>query len=144
MSVDAVYHLVYVSAEAVPFTTDMLVDLLDRAREQNAAAGITGLLLHKERNFVQVLEGPRAAVTALYDRICRDPRHRNPIVLDEGEFPGRQFGEWSMGFRDIAAPEVRTLPGFSNFLDTPVAPENYQFDPKGVVAILDIFRRGGP
>lgn len=144
MNPDAVYHLVYVSAEAVPFTTDMLADLLQRAREHNAAAGITGLLLHKDRNFIQVLEGPRAAVAGLYDRICRDPRHRNPIVLDEGEFPDRQFGEWSMGFRDSAQPDLQALPGFSTFLDAPVAPETYHFDPKGVIAILDIFRRGGP
>lgn len=144
VSADSIYHLVYVSAEAVPFTEQMLRELLDRARSSNAALGVTGLLLYKDHNFIQVLEGSRETVSRLFDKIRRDPRHRNPIVLDEGEFHDRQFPDWAMGFRHTAGPDVRALPGFSDFLAVPITPEHYHFDPKGVLAILEIFRRGGP
>ncbi|MEM7363377.1 MAG: BLUF domain-containing protein, partial [Pseudomonadota bacterium] len=37
-------------------------------------AGVTGMLLYHEGSFLQALEGDRAVVEALYERIEEDPR----------------------------------------------------------------------
>ena len=46
---------------------------------------------------MQVLEGGRDAVSALYNRIAQDPRHRDVIVLQYEEITERRFAGWTMG-----------------------------------------------
>ena len=59
--------------------------------------GVTGALLLANGIFLQQLEGDRQAVNALYHRILKDPRHKDPAILDFSEIVERQFGSWSMG-----------------------------------------------
>ena len=66
---------VYVSRSSYPFTDDDLANLLLTSRSNNARLGITGMLLHREGRFIQVLEGPDEAVRARLAVIARDPRH---------------------------------------------------------------------
>ena len=47
--------------------------------------------------FMQVLEGGRGAVSALYNRIAQDPRHRDIALLSYEEIGERSFSGWSMG-----------------------------------------------
>ena len=47
--------------------------------------------------FLQLLEGDRAAVNALYHRLLKDGRHRDTAGLDMSEIPCRRFTGWSMG-----------------------------------------------
>lgn len=62
----------------------------------NAKADITGALLFLDGRFAQILEGDQAAITRLYDRITRDPRHDH-ITLDYViTTEGRLFPTWSM------------------------------------------------
>ena len=46
---------------------------------------------------MQLLEGGRAAVNALYGSIVRDPRHCDVTLLDYSEISERRFGSWRMG-----------------------------------------------
>jgi hypothetical protein len=46
---------------------------------------------------MQVLEGGRAPVSALYNRIARIPRHRDIVLLSYEEIGERSFSGWSMG-----------------------------------------------
>jgi hypothetical protein len=100
------YHVLYRSHATVPFTDAQLEDLLASARPYNAANQLTGLLLYNDSRFVQVLEGPEAAVRALYARIQQDPRHTHIVTVSEGPGPGRRFGEWGMAFGRVAGPAV--------------------------------------
>ncbi len=50
--------------------------LLLTCRSGNAGRGVTGALLYQESNVMQVLEGDRRVVEALYQVILRDRRHR--------------------------------------------------------------------
>jgi hypothetical protein len=68
-----------------------------RAMEINSRNDVTGFLAFTMRNFIQVLEGDRATVTATYDRIARDRRHKNIELLTIAHCPNRVFGRWSMG-----------------------------------------------
>ncbi|SFQ32191.1 Sensors of blue-light using FAD [Hymenobacter arizonensis] len=100
------YHVLYRSHATKPFTDAQLEDLLASARPFNAANQLTGLLLYNDSRFVQVLEGPEAAVRALYARIQQDPRHTSVVTVSEGPGPGRRFGEWGMAFGRVAGPAV--------------------------------------
>ena len=66
---NALYHLGYVSTEAVKFSEEALVALLSEARNANADRDVTGLLLYREGSFYQVLEGSESAVMATFQEI---------------------------------------------------------------------------
>ncbi len=72
-------------------------DILAASRRNNTRLGVTGALCLNNGIFLQVLEGDRAAVNALYHRILRDERHRDPAVLDLQEIDARRFTSWAMG-----------------------------------------------
>jgi hypothetical protein len=135
------FSLVYVSVAQEALSKEDLLDILAKSRESNPKAGITGMLLYKDGNFMQVLEGEEAAVRELYGRIARDPRHLGVLTLVEGEREERCFGEWSMGFQDLGAPEARALPGYSDFLDTLTA-EHFAEDRGQCERLLLAFKRG--
>ena len=76
--------------------------LVQRARESNAAAGITGCLVFDGRQIVQVLEGEQAAVEALFGRIQRDPRHECVRLLWQGGAHRREFAGQPMACYNLA------------------------------------------
>jgi hypothetical protein len=134
-------YLIYVSSAVMPFSSDELSDLLARTRERNIRNGITGLLLYKDGNFMQLLEGEEATVRAAYARIHRDPRHRGLLTLLEGPLAERQFPDFSMAFRDLNAADVRTTPGYSAFLNTPLTGEEFSGNPSRAQSLLMTFKR---
>ena len=136
------FYLVYVSMAAENISKEDLLKILAESRENNSKAGITGMLLHKDQNFMQVLEGEEAAVRALYQRILLDPRHRGILTLVEGERGERHFADWSMGFQDLSTPEARATPGYSEFLDLPLTAEEFTTDPGRCEKLLWAFKRG--
>ncbi|GAC1373496.1 MAG: hypothetical protein NVS3B25_20960 [Hymenobacter sp.] len=105
------YQLIYQSQSLVPFAPDELTALLEQSRAYNRTQHITGILLYTpDGRFLQVLEGERAAVRHLYhNRILHDPRHYHCRVFNEGPCLKRSFADWTMGFREAQAPDLRTL-----------------------------------
>ena len=97
------YELIYGSVQTRPFTPVKLSELLTHARAHNQQLDVTGVLLHQNGVFIQVLEGEDKVVSALYDRISRDPRHKNVAVFRRGPIQARQFAGWSMGFVELDA-----------------------------------------
>lgn len=101
-------QLVYISTSRSIVTPELLGDVLEASRRNNTRAGITGLLVTGGQRFLQVLEGPEAAVLATYARIQADPRHFACVLLSCREVQARAFGEWAMGHqagRDCAGAE---------------------------------------
>jgi hypothetical protein len=123
MEASQLHTILYLSTAAVKFTPEMLEDLLQQSRMKNAAHGITGLLLYRDGCFMQLIQGPVEAVRSLYASILRDPRHTEITTLQDERCNRPDFPDWSMGFRDLRSPAVRSLPGFSEFLDTPLTEE---------------------
>jgi len=72
-------------------------DILSASQRNNTRAGITGALCLNNGIFLQLLEGDRTAVNALYHRLLKDDRHRDTAILDLSEIPHRRFTGWSMG-----------------------------------------------
>jgi hypothetical protein len=65
---------------------------------------VSGALLFNSGCFAQILEGPQAAVERCFERIQRDPRHAQVLLLDLVPIEDRAFGSWSMAFLG-ASPE---------------------------------------
>ena len=122
---DVLYHLGYVSTEAVNFSDEALVDLLRNARRANADREVTGLLLYREGSFYQVLEGTESDVMATFDHIERDPRHKDVRVLFNGKTDTREFADWQMGFLNLNDVDINTLSGFSDFLSRDAQPTEF-------------------
>ena len=136
------FFLVYVSVAQENVSREDLLEILAKSREANAKAGITGMLLYKDGKFMQALEGEETAVRELYSRISRDPRHLGVLTLVEGEREDRCFGDWSMGFQDLSAPEARAIPGYSEFLNMPLTAEEFSRNPGQCERLLWAFKRG--
>jgi hypothetical protein len=135
------YFLIYVSIASDDLGPETLLEILRVSRDNNTRHDITGLLLYKERRFMQLLEGPETAVCATYGRIARDPRHRDATLLLEGETAERDFADWSMGFQDLDEETARSTPGYSSFLDAKFSVFDFASDPSRAHQLLRIFRR---
>ena len=96
-------QIIYIST-ATKQVDDAEVDAILRAsRLNNAAAGVSGLLLYNGHRFLQALEGEVAMVDRTYQRIKQDPRHRAVVLLSARDIDTRAFGDWAM-----AAQRVRS------------------------------------
>jgi hypothetical protein len=133
-------QLIYVSSATELFSESQLVDLLSQAREHNASIGVTGMLLYKDGNFMQVLEGAADDVQPLYAKIRSDPRHKGVITVLERPVAQRGFAEWSMAFADLDLPPSRAVPGYSEFLNTPLTPDAFDGDPSLAMRMLLLFK----
>jgi Sensors of blue-light using FAD len=92
-------RLLYASRAAESVNADALAAIVKRSKEHNPSVGVTGVLCFctNAHVFLQVLEGGRGAVSALYNRIAQDPRHRDVALLSYEEIGERHFSSWSMG-----------------------------------------------
>jgi hypothetical protein len=72
--------------------------ILAVAQARNREVGVTGALMFNGGCFAQVLEGPRDAVEATFERIQRDHRHGAVTLLDVASIGERGFPSWSMAF----------------------------------------------
>ena len=60
-----------------------------------------------------MLEGGRSQVSALYNRIATDPRHRDVVMLSYDEIEERSFAGWAMGQIDLARLNTALLLKYS-------------------------------
>jgi hypothetical protein len=95
-------RLLYASRAVAPIGADDMLRILRQSKANNPAQGITGVLCCSEDIFLQVLEGGRAAVNRLYNRIAADPRHKDVELLSYQHIGERRFAGWSMGQVNLA------------------------------------------
>jgi hypothetical protein len=91
MASEALHRLIYMSTAVGVLRADELDRIVIRSRAANTGAGITGLLLFHEGSFLQLLEGPAAALASLLLRIRGDRRHSGLITLRAGPCAARVF-----------------------------------------------------
>ncbi|WP_201157638.1 BLUF domain-containing protein [Rhodobaculum claviforme] len=140
-------RIIYLSSAPAPLTPEDLGALLAVSRRNNAATGITGMLLYHDQNFLQVLEGEEDALSDCFNRIARDTRHRNLIVLWRDTVAARAFGAWQMGFarmQDLFAdPMSGGMPGVLSLHDLARDGLNHADDPV-VERLVRVYLRGFP
>ncbi|MFN7397969.1 MAG: BLUF domain-containing protein [Sandaracinobacter sp.] len=88
-------QLIYVS-RSFGFDSATLAGILLDARRCNVRDGITGSLICREDLYLQLLEGPEAAVEACFARIGRDDRHLNVRLISRRMVDERLFPHWAM------------------------------------------------
>lgn len=89
-------RLLYVSRAVGPQTGTVTAQILGACEAHNAAHGITGVLCQGQGLYLQLLEGQRADINALYLRIAQDRRHRDVQLLGFDEIGQRRYPGWSM------------------------------------------------
>ncbi len=112
-------RLIYTSQATEPFNKRKLLDLLHESRAYNSIDNITGVLMHKEGFFLQVIEGESEAVQNLFNRIIKDERHKEIRIAQDLKVTSRLFPQWSMGCADFNEPELSLLPGIRTDLSDP-------------------------
>ena len=89
------FRYVYVS-ESSPLATSVPTEILEIARKNNPAAGITGAMCFVNGSYFQYIEGEAVDIDRLTKKLRADPRHKNFKVLAHEHILERQFPQWSM------------------------------------------------
>jgi hypothetical protein len=110
------FTLIYVSVAIEEMSDDALLALLEQSRTFNKENGLTGLLLYKERFFVQVLEGDESIIDALFERIKVDTRHFNVLLILKKPIKERNFEQWAMGFKSPNLDKLKQMPNFLDYM----------------------------
>ncbi|WP_201598266.1 BLUF domain-containing protein [Psychrobacter vallis] len=94
----ALVQLVYVSSLTLGsrLSTTIFDEVESHARDYNQQHGITGILCYGNGHFLQCVEGEKADVFALKQRIFADSRHKNVEMLLLQTIDERSFADWRM------------------------------------------------
>ena len=94
----ALVQLVYVSSLTLASRLNATIfdEVEGHARDYNEQHGITGTLCYGNGHFLQCMEGEKAKVAALTQRIFADTRHKNVQVLLLKTIKQRHFSDWRM------------------------------------------------
>jgi hypothetical protein len=94
-------RLLYASRAIDDVSQEELQNILSQSKAHNPESGITGVLCSSGPLFLQLLEGGRMQVNALYNQIAADPRHSDVVILSYEEISERNFANWSMGLVNL-------------------------------------------
>lgn len=126
----ALIQLVYVSSLTITarLNNSIFEEVKAHARKYNQHHNITGILCYGNGRFLQCIEGEKAQVVELQQRIFSDKRHRNIKVLLLQATDQRRFLDWRMRLlfleRWLWSPETKKqVTQLSPFL--PFTPHNW-------------------
>jgi len=88
-------QLIY-SSRPFGFDEATLNGILMFARRNNPRDAITGALICRHDLYLQLLEGPQAAVDARYQKIAGDNRHVEVVKRVSRSVTERMFPNWAM------------------------------------------------
>lgn len=135
-------QLIYLS-DLSPEQEKALPAILETSVRRNGEDGLTGMLLYAGGNIMQVLEGEESAMRRTYERISRDPRHRNLIVLSEEVISARDFPDWRMGYKSLSPDVVERVPQFAPFFKIGFKTDAIQAKPGAAKEMLLYFASKG-
>lgn len=101
--------IVYFSSSISLFQEADLVSLLEQSRSHNAMVAITGILLINRGSIMQVLEGKKEVIEALYERIEKDQRHTGVTKVLDCAIEERSFSDWSMDCKSITTHQLELI-----------------------------------
>lgn len=121
-----IFYLIYVSSAVQLLPEEELLLLLRQSQAKNLNLGITGMLLYKGGNFMQMLEGEEQTVRELYATIRKDPRHHNVLTIITGSLKAQNFKDWSMGFQNM--DKIADLPNYKYYIKENLTLYSFQDD----------------
>lgn len=92
----SIYRLAYVSEATELFGPDDLSDIEQKSMSRNVELDITGILVMDEGKILQILEGEKALVIDLYERIAKDPRHELVKQVAGSDQDQRLLTSWNL------------------------------------------------
>lgn len=104
---EELFRLVYISARDPLCSDEDIQQILAVSRRNNSPIGITGLLLHSDMRFLQILEGGKKDIKSTYQRIAKDPRHSDSKLVYFEPVKERYFSEWHMGSKSIENQQLQ-------------------------------------
>lgn len=96
-------QLVYVSNRKPNCTPAEIENILNSCKKNNPPLNITGVLLYSDTKFIQLVEGEAKVIMDLYDKIKKDARHSNPMMISYNPIKEKSFPSWHMGSKDISS-----------------------------------------
>lgn len=109
--------------------SEEISELVKFAQENNKKLDITGMLLYQNRTFVQLLEGEKDVVLALYEKIQQDERHTRVETFWEQEIEVKSFAKWSMALADLSNARDFDQDVLSTFMQEGFTDETMGKDP---------------
>jgi hypothetical protein len=106
-------RLLYASHAVGKVDCTLIQEIMQQSHVHNPQHGITGILCHSDKLYMQVLEGGRDAINALYAKILRDRRHTDVVLLNYEEIGERRYAGWTMGQANLGKVNASTLLRFS-------------------------------
>ena len=91
-----------------------VVDILGQSLRNNPDHGVTGFLHMERGRFYQYLEGPKAGVDGLMEKLKTDWRHHGMDFCGSGQTDIRLFEGWDMGFASANNRFLRSATGDRN------------------------------
>ncbi len=101
--------LVYFSQAVRSFKPEDLARILQQSRHNNALSAVTGVLLYRRGRIIQVLEGDKRTLQALYTRIEHDPRHTAVRLVLNRPIQTRLFSRWQMGYETLKEGQLEEI-----------------------------------
>lgn len=99
-------QLVYVSTRKPNCTAEEIEKILDSCKKNNPPLNITGVLLYSETKFIQLVEGDAKVIMGLYDKIKKDSRHSNAMMISYNPISEKSFPSWHMAKRNITNTDL--------------------------------------
>ena len=106
-------RIVYTSQATEHLNKRSLLDLMHTSRAYNTIDEISGVLMHKNGYFLQIIEGQSDVVDNLFARLLSDTRHNKVNMILDSSVDSRLFPNWSMGCADFDDPELSMIPGIN-------------------------------
>ena len=93
----------YISRFATDLTPQDIDQIVATSQKNNPGRNITGMLMASGDLFYQLLEGPKNEIDSLYDRISKDSRPEQVLLLESevGQFE-RICPDWAMQKIDLS------------------------------------------
>ena len=89
---------------------------------------------------MQLLEGREEDVLKIFAAIETDERHKDVKTLWHRYVQFRDFPDWSMGFQNVDKIDVRSLEGYTPFLERDFHDESFCENSAEAYAILFAFK----
>jgi len=112
-------RLIYTSQAKKKLSKRDLLDLLHDSRSYNKIDNISGILLHSDGYFLQVIEGKSDVIEHLVGRLLKDSRHIKFKIIFDCSVISRLFPSWTMSCADFDNPELSLIPGIRTDLNDP-------------------------
>jgi hypothetical protein len=135
-------RIIYCSQATDDVAADELVELLQTARRNNEATGLTGMLLYCSQSFLQLLDGDPAALAETYTKITQDNMHTRIRLLLDGEVSAPLFPDWTMGFEHVDDESLsEQLAGFTPATHYPLVNPDLVSNAGIAVTLLTLYAR---